>query len=432
MNWTTPAELRAQVQRLWVRGDLLRAAVSAAPSWPLRLSLKTPGAADLSDRFEAVRDWVRSVADTPHVRIEWRQWNHRVQGPQRLPATLRIDSLPDALAFIGKTRQAQRFEVLWQRTAAAQPALLAWLSRRPLQALDLADRWERLLAVVAWLQAQPRPGVYLRQVDAPGADSKFMEVPRGVLPELLDLALPPAAIDTQASGAAQFARRFGFLDKPVRIRCRLLDPALPSLPGCEGRPDITLDAASFAALALPIERAFVTENETNFLAFPPVARAIVVFGAGYGWEALARAAWLQRCHLHYWGDIDTHGFVILDQLRGCFPRAASFLMDRETLLAHRSHWGEEPKPVHHDLSGLATQEAALYDDLRFDRLQPRLRLEQERIGYGWLGNRITGIASAPGVAAQPYAQDGQTATHLASYPPPPLAEAPTQNGSACE
>ena len=27
---------------------------------------------------------------------------------------------------------------------------------------------ERLLAVVAWLQAHPRPGVYLRQVDAPG------------------------------------------------------------------------------------------------------------------------------------------------------------------------------------------------------------------------------------------------------------------------
>lgn len=48
--------------------------------------------------------------------------------------------------------------------------LLTWMSRRPLQALELADRWERLLAVVAWLQANPRPGVYARQVDAPGVE----------------------------------------------------------------------------------------------------------------------------------------------------------------------------------------------------------------------------------------------------------------------
>jgi hypothetical protein len=393
MSWTTPTDLRAQVQRLWERGDLLRTTVSDAVPWPLRLTLKAPSAADLSDRFEAVRDWVRTVADTAHVRIDWRDWNHRVQGSQRLPAAVWVDSVQEALAFIGKARQAQRFNMLWQQTAAAQPALLAWISRRPLQALDLADRWASLLAVVAWLQGHPRPGVYLRQVDAPGVDSKFIEAHRGVLTELLDCALPPEVVDTRASGTAQFARRFGFLDKPVRIRFRLLDSALPSLPGCAGPPDITLDAASFAVLALPVERVFITENETNFLAFPEVARAIVVFGAGYGWEALARAGWLHRCRLHYWGDIDTHGFAILDQLRGYFPHVASVLMDRETLLFHRSHWGEEPEPARHDLSRLTTGEAGVYDDLRFDRYQPRLRLEQERIGYGWVRNRLACIPS---------------------------------------
>jgi hypothetical protein len=194
MSWTTPADLRTQVQRLWDRGDLLRAAVTDAVSWPLRLRLKTPGASDLSDRFEAVRDWVRAVADTPQVRIEWREWNNRVQGTQQLPAAVWLDTLQDALAFIGKVRQAQRFEAVWQQTAATQSPLLAWLSRRPIQALDLADRWDRLLAVVAWLQAHPRPAVYLRQVDVPGVDSKFIETHRGVLAELLDLALPPELI----------------------------------------------------------------------------------------------------------------------------------------------------------------------------------------------------------------------------------------------
>jgi hypothetical protein len=129
---------------------------------------------------------------------------------------------------------------------------------------------------------------------------------------------------------------------------------------------------------------FISENETIFLAFPPMQRAIVLFGAGYGWDALQNAAWLHRCALRYWGDIDTHGFAILDQFRSHFPHAVSLLMDRETLLAHRSHWGDEAEPVRHDLARLTAQEAQVYDDLRFDRLQPKLRLEQERIGYGWV------------------------------------------------
>lgn len=388
MNWTTPAQLRAQVQRLWGRGELLRAMVSDSIAWPLRLTLKTPSASELSERFEDVGGWARAVAATPEVRIEWRSWNHRVQGAQQLPAAAWIDTLPAALTLIGKTRQARSFERLWQQTSNAQPALLPWLARRPLQALELADRWERLLAIVAWLQVHPRPGVYLRQVDVPGVDSKFIEAHRSALGELLDLALPPGAVDAGANGVGQFARRFGFLDKPLRIRFRLLDPRLPSLPGCAGQADIALDAPHFASLALPAERVFITENETNFLAFPPVDRAIVVFGAGYGWEALARATWLHARQLHYWGDIDTHGFAILDRLRGHFPHAASFLMDRPTLLAHRPHWGEEPEPAQQELARLTLSEAALYDELRFDRIQPRLRLEQERVGFGWLERQL--------------------------------------------
>lgn len=276
-----------------------------------------------------------------------------------------------------------------------QPALLAWLTKRPLQSLELADRWERLLAVVAWLQAHPRPGVYMRQVDVPGVDSKFIEAHRGVLTEWLDLALPPDTIDVAATGVSQFARRYGFLDKPARIRFRLLDPALPSLPGCQGLSDITLDAVSFAGLALPVEQVFITENETNFLAFPAVPQAIVIFGYGYGygWEALARASWLNACDVRYWGDIDTHGFAILDQLRSYFPHVASFVMDRETMLAHRVQWGEEPEPARHDLTRLTVEEAALYDDLRFDRIQAKLLLEQERIGYGWLSDHLNSISS---------------------------------------
>ncbi len=207
MNWSTPATLRAQVQRRWERGDLLRAGVSATASWPLRLAFKAPTATDLADRFDAVRAWAGTVTAISHVRFDWREWAHRVQGRQRLPVAAFVDSLADALAIVGEVKAAATFRALWDETAAVQPAILPWLLHRPLAALGLADRWSPLLAVVGWLRAHPRPAIYVRQLDVPGVDSKFVEANRGVLAEWLDLALPADAIDAAATGSTQFARR---------------------------------------------------------------------------------------------------------------------------------------------------------------------------------------------------------------------------------
>jgi hypothetical protein len=404
--WTTARDLKAAVARLWERGDLLRALVTGEAMFPLRLPLSTPTSMEFAHRFEAARAWVAELAAVPRLRIEWREVNHRVLGPQRAPRCIWIDGLDDALVLIGKRPEAARFRVLVDTTMARRPELAPWLARRPLQALDLAGDWERLLDVVDWVALHPRPGVYLRQVDIPGVHSKFIEAHRGVLAEWLDLALPAQAIDATRSGAGQFAGRYGFLEKPARLRFRVLDPALALLPVSRGspsrprrEPDVTLDAASFADLAAPIRRVFITENETNFLAFPPAAESIVVFGAGYGWDALAMAAWLTVCEIHYWGDIDTHGFAILAQLRARFGHVVSFLMDRATLMAHEALWGEEAAQVVHDLPGLTAPEAALFDDLRDNRIRRNLRLEQERVGFGRVRAALANVLGSGGGVA---------------------------------
>jgi hypothetical protein len=383
MGWTGPRDLKAQVARLWDRGVLLRPLVTGEAAFPMRLAVRGPGSAEVTDRFEAVRAWAGELAAMPHVRVAWREVRHRVQGPQRLPAQVWVDTLDDALALLGRRRDAERLDRLVAHARATVPAVLPWMARRPLQALDLADAWPGLLAVVQWIADHPRPGIHLRQIDVPGVHSKFIEAHRGVLSELLDLALPAEAIAADRTGVGRFAARYGFLEEPVLIRFRVLDEAIRLLPAA-ARPDIALDADSFAGLDLPVRRVFVTENKTNFLAFPPVREAIVVFGAGYGWEALARARWLAGCALRYWGDIDTHGFAILDRLRGHFGHAESFLMDRDTLMAHEALWGEEPDPVRHDLPRLTPAERALFDDLRDNRIRPNLRLEQERVGFRWV------------------------------------------------
>jgi hypothetical protein len=381
--WTTPEDLKAQLARLWKRGELLRDAVHGNTRFPLPLAIRRPGSTDITDRFEAVRAWASELVNGFPFRLEWQEVRHRVQGSQRLPAGAWIDSAEDALNWLGKRRDWDRFSALVETSRQNHPALLPWLAKRPLQALELASEWPRLLAVVDWLKTHPRPGIYLRQVDVPGVHSKFIETHRASLAELLDLALPADCVDATKTGTARFAARYGFREKPTRIRFRILDPNIQSIPGAHC-PDIATDADSFSQLALNVNQVFVTENETNFLAMPNVPDAMVIFGSGYGWEALARAQWLKRCTIHYWGDIDTHGFSILNQLRGHFPHVASFLMDRATLEAHAALWGFEDKPQRADLCRLTPEEAALYDDLRHDRIRKGLRLEQEHLGFGWI------------------------------------------------
>jgi hypothetical protein len=387
VNWTGPAELKAQLLRLWERGELLREPLGGATRFPLRLVLKVPSSADITDRLHAVRAWASALAADTHVRLEWRDVRHRVQGSQRLPDSAWIDTRDQALAWLGKRSEAERFGVLVDATRAQHAALLPWLAQRPLQALALADDWPHLLAVIGWVRDHPRPAIYLRQVDLPGVHTKFIEAHRAVLAELLDLGLPGEQVDAAHSGMGRFASRYGFKAKPVRIRFRVLDPALATCPGL-ACPDVTLDADSFSRLQLPLQRVFVTENEINFLAFPQVPGAIVIFGAGYGWESLAHAQWLHGCAMHYWGDIDTHGFAILNQLRAHFPQAASFLMDRDTLQAHTAVWGVEDQPTAVDLTRLTSDERALYDDLRDNRIRRALRLEQEWVGFRWMEARL--------------------------------------------
>ena len=387
MNWTGPRELTAHLLRLWERGELLRDAVTDMVAekvrFPLNVTLKTPASADITARFDVVRAWSDQLASMEHCRIEWQEIRHRVQGKQRLPASLWIESLPDALALVGKQREWNRFAAQVAMTRKNHSVLLPWLEKKPLAALALHSDWARLLAVVSWCMQHHRPGIYLRQVDVPGVHTKFIEAHRNVLQELLDLALPPVAIDQSKTGISQFAARYGFLEKPVRLRFRVLDPDRQLLAGC-GFPDMTLDADSFSRLNLNVSHVFITENETNFLAFPRVRSAIVIFGAGYGWQALAGSDWLNTCAIHYWGDIDTHGFGILNQLRGHFGHVASFLMDRQTLDAHEVFWGVEDKPLQVDLHRLTTAENNLYNDLRDNRVRAGLRLEQEHVGFGWL------------------------------------------------
>ncbi len=164
--------------------------------------------------------------------------------------------------------------------------------------------------------------VYLRQVDVPGVDTKFLETNRSLLSDLLTEVLAPARIDETAI-RTDLAARFGFRRKPDYVRFRTLDPSRP-LPG--GFLEVMARVDAVAGLGALAPRVLVVENEITYLALPDSVAAIAVLGSGFGLGRLARIDWLHEVEL------------------------------------------SEP-------------ELRLYADLRADTFGPSVRLEQERIGF---------------------------------------------------
>nr|WP_063572799.1 Wadjet anti-phage system protein JetD domain-containing protein [Luteibacter rhizovicinus] len=389
MSWTQVADVREAFDKRWRRGDILRAALDPNASVPLHVILKGPGSRELSGRFVEVRAWMEEWRSFEFGRVEWIEKRDRVVGSQHVPAVVRFETTDALVHWLGHHGEVQALRALADAARSRRPTVLDWLLRHPFQALDLADAWPLLLDAADWFDGNPHSGLYARQVDIPGVHSKFIEKYSPVLRDWLSAGV---SLDVDPN--------LGLRVKSGRLRFRILDPELATLPGTSC-PDITLDAVNFARLELPVGEVFITENEVNYLAFPERKGAMVLFGAGYGWSALAQAEWLHGRPMRYWGDIDTHGFAILDGLRASFPHVDSFLMDRQTLMDHVASWGTEDDPSSRDLARLRPAEAELYDDLRFCRLTrpaskqdgQQVRFEQERVAHGYLTRALASLPS---------------------------------------
>lgn len=360
----------------------------------MEISCRAPGPSDLLKRYAEVQAWIaRLEGESDHerrYRIEYATRQLQKLGEQRLPSRVWIDTREQALALIDKGFEFDRFTEIVAETSARRAMLRAWLARRPLVALGYAKDWSRLLDLCDWFERHPQPKVYLRQIDLPGIDSKFIETRTGVLSELLDEVLPREAVDTLIAPTSQlrFAQRYGLKYDEPSVRLRFLDRAL--IEHYRGVSDLRIPFSGFERLNPPCERVFITENKTNGLAFPPAADAVVVFGLGYGIEALKDVRWLNARHIIYWGDIDTHGYHILSRLREYWPNARSLLMGDEDLERFARLAVTEPEEAHNPQlpERLDAAETAAFLALGANRYGMRVRIEQERLPYSALEEAI--------------------------------------------
>jgi len=178
----------------------------------------------------------------------------------------------------------------------------------------------------------------------------------------------------------KFELRFNLKYSEHLIRIRFLDKALSPL---ENATDISLTVSEFNNFHSHCDNIFVAENLMNFLTLPYLTKTIAIWsGGGFNVSHLKGIEWLKNKQFYYWGDIDAHGFQILNQFRTYFSNTIAVMMDEETLSSFTSASGQPA--TNQNLQRLTESEFKLYNHLR----QNNIRLEQEKITQTFADEKI--------------------------------------------
>jgi hypothetical protein len=356
--------------RLWLtteqRGD----------RWTMEIALGTPTEQVALTQWEGVRAWQAAWQSWSGVgELIWCERRWRSLGTQRVPEKLILSDPKDVAQWVGESARWSRASVRYAAMIERWPVLAGALPKHFNMLADYSDTdFERLIEMLSWIVANPHSHLYPRQLPIAGINSKWLESHKGPVSDLV------ATIHGDPSDVRDFFQRCGLKAQPEPIRLRILDPALRS--GVGGLGDITAPWEQVAALNIPLARAFIVENLQTGLAFDDLPGAIVIMRLGYGVDVLGRLPWLASALCVYWGDLDTHGFAILNRARVHLPELQSVLMDEETLLSHQALWVEEKEQHPTDTLPLLTaSEQDLYQSLKQNKWGQNVRLEQERVHW---------------------------------------------------
>jgi len=346
--------------------------------WPLVVALGTPTDRDIAEDVPAVRAWAsawQSRTGLGEVLFEERQFARF--GRHRLPSSVSFESAAVVAVAVGQSTRWELASRRYQRMLSRWPVLMqsnVLASRFDVLADYSPEDFDRLVTLLTWLDANPASGLYLRQLPVEGLDTKWLEKRKGLVTGLL------RGIRVIDDESADFHALVGLKKPAHRVRMRLLCPSLRQLVG--GLCDIEAPVGELAALSILPKVVVIVENLETGLALPDVPNTVVIMRLGNAVSALGALTWLQAAEVVYWGDIDTHGFAILDRARKVVPQIRSVLMDEETLLNHRPLWVQEPAMCANvAFEELTVEEKSVYSNLRAGIWGDRVRLEQERLDW---------------------------------------------------
>lgn len=364
----SPEEARTQIRKKYDRhaGRWAADAAAGLPPATLGLPLHPPTERQALANQQAAISWAQSwSAAGKDAHVEWGERRWASLGTQRLPERVSLPGPGDIARFAGRSghwdRLSSRFDRLAEECGQGSPEFIPALPRSATEIAAMNDAdFHRLLGVLAWLAANPDSHLYIRQLPIRGVDSKWVGARRPLVERL--------------HRAATGRNNLGLASRPDLIRVRFPDPQLAPA----GLSDLSAPLTELATLELKPRTVFVFENLETVLAMPPMPGAVVVHGSGYAVDRLARLPWVVASRILYWGDLDSHGFAILNRLRSFGLDVMTVLMDLATLDAFADLCVVEPQPATGSLQHLLPNELTVVDALRE---RGNLRLEQERLDW---------------------------------------------------
>jgi hypothetical protein len=298
-------------------------------------------------------------------------------GVQDIPVSISFESEQDYLKFIGKVQATVNFRVDLEKILPVFPELKEWVGKYPNKVITNHDIWDDLLKVCVYFNANPSPFLYIRELPIK-VHTKFIEQNKTIIRELLDIIIAEHINQDEK----HFERRFNLkYDEPL-VRFRLLDKSIQQ-QYFFNMEDISLPIEQFRKLNIPVSTVYIVENKMNMLTFPHIENSIVIWGHGFGVDIMKDVEWMNDKRIFYWGDIDSHGFQILSEVRTHFPMIKSFLMDRETFDTFFEEDKGSDTNVEKELC-LSQEESDMFQYLKVNNY----RLEQEKIPYEYAKSRI--------------------------------------------
>jgi len=370
----SPDAVRAFLRRRY--DNQHRSWLEGGGSWPLVVSLGELVERDVAEAPQLVRAWVQRWSDGSgcgELRWEERQWPRH--GTQRLPTALVIEGPLQVARELGE-------DARWERACARRLLLVETWQRlgdklgRFFDVLaDYSDHdFARLVALLAWIEQNPSSSCYVRQLPISGMDTKWLDGKRrGLVVDLLQAIRGDATVH-------DFYQLCGLRRPPQRIRLRVLCPELREAVG--GLTDLEVPLDQLGTLRVQPRSILIVENLETGLALPDMPGVIAFMKLGTSVSVLASLPWVREATAVYWGDLDSHGFAILDHARRALPQLRSVLMDEHTLLSHRELWVEESTPyAKAELPHLTAVERAVFMKLQANTWGRAVRLEQERVRW---------------------------------------------------
>ena len=147
--------------------------------------------------------------------------NYRLLGRNIIPTHAQIPTREDAIRLLKKQPEIDIFVQNVKLLLDKWDILFDWVYRYPFKVINnMENDCDKFIKVLSWFEQHPEHYLYLRQLDIPGVDTKFIETNSSIISELLTILLPPERVNVETN---RFEERYYLKSKPRMIRFRILD-----------------------------------------------------------------------------------------------------------------------------------------------------------------------------------------------------------------